>query len=280
MLNDRTKKAASELVTVGAASLDTMAGGVPHFSIVWALLKSYIGPSAIRLRKERLEEILIYIKSNPDIFTQKALESPVFQDGMVEAIEEYMKIRSDIKRGVAKRIITGFTMSSDYEHFELEKLNMTLKHISVNSLKFIQYLNNFIVPKQNQQIANTLATIDFDNTSWTEETVFPYIKSQHLLSRAYDNFTQANRPRQEMLPHKPDPKHPTITSSMGVYIPVVNDIDPTDAIQELTMLGILWRKQFTTPTSNSDSTTIYHDNWSYTNFGEAFSSYILESGVE
>jgi hypothetical protein len=253
-------------------SIDAGLSSVPGLSIAWALCKALYG-NALELRQQKALEWVEMIKDNPAIFRKEILESTDFQDGFIVALEDYLKIRTILKRGMARKIFIHFAQAEDKEQFELERYDTTLSQISIDSLDFVAYIKELVEPRQQERITQTLDTIDFSISPIQLEQAKSLIAKQNPLSYAYkDIFTDSGN--QIMLPNKPSPQYPGIQGSMGVTIQDTNRVKHGECLVELASLGLISRNQYTTPVSNTNSTTVYHDIWDYTDYGKKFVEFV------
>jgi hypothetical protein len=98
-------------------------------------------------RKNRVTELLSFIRDNPDVFTPERVGTVDFQDGFLTFMPEYLKQRSDAKRKILQNIIAGYAQDEDKQAFELERLENTLITLSLDSLKFLEVLKREIIPQ-------------------------------------------------------------------------------------------------------------------------------------
>lgn len=253
-------------------TLDAGLSSVPGLSVAWALCKALYG-NALELRQQKALEWVEMVRDNPGVFREQLLKSTDFQDGFIVALENYLKIRTVLKRGMARKIFIGFAQSKDKENFELERYNTTLNQISAASLEFLAYIKEYVEPRQRERIIETLDSIDFDSSPIEKIQAEVYIKRQNPLSHSYKDI-RIDSGTQIMLPNKPNPRYPTISGSMGVTIPNSTQVVHAECLAELVNLGVLTRSRYTTPVSNTDSTTVYHDLWDYTLYGKEFIAYL------
>lgn len=246
-------------------ALDAGLSSTPGLSIAWALCKALYG-NALELRQQRALEWVEMIRDNPEIFR---LESTDFQDGFIVALEEYLKLRTILKRGLARKVFIGFAEAGDKEQFELERYNTTLSQISTDSLSFLAHIRGIVEPRRQERVAETMDNIDFKASPLQPDQAKVYIEKQNPLSFAYRDIHTGSG-SQVMLPNKPNPKYPGITSSMGVTIQDSNRTTHEECLTELVSLGLLTRSRYTTPVSDKNPTTVYHDIWDYTNYGRGF----------
>jgi len=257
-------------------ALDAGLSSTPGLAVAWELCKALYG-NALELRQQRALEWVEMIRDNPSVFRKQLLESTDFQDGFTVALEEYLKLRTVLKRGIACRIFIDFAQVEHMEHFQLERFNVTLSQISVESLDFLGYIRNQVEPRQQERVEDTMKTIDFNSSPVKPDQARQYIEKQNPLSYAYNDI-YTNAGTQIMLPNKPNPAHPSISGAMGVTVPDSMHLNNSECLIELTNLGILTRSRYTTPVSNTNSQTVYHDIWDYTNYGKSFVKFLVKQG--
>lgn len=178
------KRTADAGITTIAAGLDAMAGGIPAFTATWLLCKALIG-NAMALRQQRVSEWVEMVRDNPTIFRDEIMNSIEFQDAFVVALEDYIKIRTVLKRGIAQKIFMGYTTAADKERFELERYNMTLRQISTDSLGFLGYLKDAVEASQQERVQKTMDSIDFAKSPMQPDQARIYITKQNPLAFAY-----------------------------------------------------------------------------------------------
>lgn len=267
-----SKRTVNAGITTVATGLDAIAGGIPAFTATWLLCRALIG-NAMDLRQQRVLEWVEMVRDNPKLFNEEVMNSPEFQDAFVVALEDYMRIRTVLKRGIARKIFMGYATAIDKEHFELERYNMTLRQISTDSLEFIGYLRTSVEPRQLDRVNQIVDSIDFAKSPVAPTIACTYITKQNPLSYIYKELN-LNSSKDVALPRKPDPHHPHIQSSVGITIREDAKLTAEQCLTELVSLGILTRTQYTTSVSDNDSQTSYHDIWDYTNYGKTFAAYI------
>ncbi|HWQ59758.1 MAG TPA: hypothetical protein VN420_01265 [Candidatus Fimivivens sp.] len=104
------------------------------------------------LKQERVNEYVEFIRDHPDAFRKQIVESEEFRDGFVIAFEDYLKLRSEEKRRLAKRVFLGFTVSENKEGFELERLDDVLSKISLPAISFLSFIKQEIFPLKESMI--------------------------------------------------------------------------------------------------------------------------------
>lgn len=253
-------------------AIDAGLSSTPGLAIAWELSKALYG-NALDLRQQRALEWVEMIRDNPGIFREDLMKSPEFQDGFIVALEDYLKIRTILKRSMARKIFTDFAQSSDKDQFELERYNMTLRQISTDALEFLKYLETNIAHRQNERVQDAINTIDFDRSPMQQDQARALITKQNPLAFAYQEL-HASGGNQVMLPNIPHPQYPNIQGSMGVTIQDPAKLKHDQSLSELVSLGVLWRTRYTRPVSNTNPETVYHDIWDYTDYGKTFVTWL------
>lgn len=251
---------------------DAILSEVPGLSIAWGLSKALYG-NALELRQQKALEWVEMIRDNPATFRKEILESADFQDGFIVALEDYLKLRTILKRGMAQKIFINFTNTQDKAQFQLERFNATLRQISADALRFMGYLKMVVEPKRQERVNNTMDGIDFDRSPMQATQARTHIEKQNPLSYAYKDL-HTNQGRQVWLPNKPTPRHPNTQGSMAITVKDSSRATHEECLAELVSLGILARNRYTTPVSSTDPQTVYHDIWDYTDYGEDFAAFV------
>lgn len=262
-------------------SADAVAQSIPGLSLAWNLGKALYG-NALELRQQRALEFVENIQANPELFTERLLNTEAFQDTFIVALEDYIKLRSALKRGVSKAIFNGSARQEDIELFELERLNATLRAISPNALEFINFITIELEPMRQQRIEQDVAIFDLEASPVDESVIRESVGRQQILSYAYDDWLQGRKKYDTvMVPSKKNPKYPTITGGGAVY--TVSDdslAKHSEAINELTTLGVIDRRQYSETEMRYDSTPRWVDRWYYSEYGKRFVEYVRAAGAE
>jgi hypothetical protein len=124
---------------------DSIATSIPGVAQAWALGKALYG-NALERRQERALEWVEAIQNDQSTFNETIVGSEEFQDGFIAGLEDYIKLRSYIKRRIALKVFKEFAGSNDKVEFPLERLNDTLKKISPASLRALAFIKNDILP--------------------------------------------------------------------------------------------------------------------------------------
>lgn len=122
---------------------DSIASNIPGVSQAWALGKALYG-NALELRQQRALEWVEAIRDNQSIFNESVVNSEEFQDGFIVGLENYIKLRSFVKRRVALKIFRDFSLEDSKVEFQLERFNDTLLKISHTSLGYLALLKKTV----------------------------------------------------------------------------------------------------------------------------------------
>ena len=142
MKNDTQKQI---LKNTSLVAVEAVAASVsPYLLLAFNFSKSMYG-IGLQLRHQKVLEWVEMVRDNPDLFTEKVLESQSFQDGFVYALEEYIKERSDAKRQYYQNIFKNFAQSNERDEFELERFYnsvVLLGNSGAEALKSVQRNNS------------------------------------------------------------------------------------------------------------------------------------------
>jgi hypothetical protein len=144
-------------------------------------------------KQEELNEFVEFVKSHPDEFRKDIVESKEFRDGFVIFFQDYLKMRAQKKKVVARRIFIEFAQYENKEEFELEKFDDALLKISVTSIEMLAFLKREIIPLKEKIIRDELKNKNLANSDKNEEWWFELDWEKESLSRfiqkwLYDNF--------------------------------------------------------------------------------------------
>ncbi len=102
-------------LTVYAGTIDM------HLAIAIGLAAALFGPALSR-RHKRAEDLLDFIRENPNAFTEAIFSSEQFQDGFVFFIEQYIRERNEDKLVIMRNIFAGFAQSTNLSDYPLEEM--------------------------------------------------------------------------------------------------------------------------------------------------------------
>lgn len=256
-------------------TVEALVSSLPPLAVAWGLAKALYG-NALELRQQKALEFVESIINNPSIFTKQLLESAEFQDGFVVALEDYIKLRLVLKRGIARKIFISFAKSEDKEHFALERLNSTLRTVTAEGIEFLRFIETTLVPIQESETQKSMERIDKASAGYGNERLYELAVRHHPLSAIFDRWLTTNnkQDRQIMLSNVVDPKKPNIRSSTGYMLSGDEKRQYEEAITELQSLGVLKGHSYTVTSDHGINETRKY--WEYTYFGKAFTA-MLES---
>lgn len=152
------KKSDKNLIKRSAYALaDSTASSTPILAQAWALSKALYG-NALELRQQRALEWVEAISGDSSAFSKGLVSSEEFQDGFVVALEDYIKIRSHLKRRVALKMFKEFAATDNKVEFQLERFNDTLLKISTSSIQTLAFIKETVLPIREQGIKEDLAS--------------------------------------------------------------------------------------------------------------------------
>ncbi len=113
-----------------------------------AVFYSAIGLYGIYMayNQEEVNELVEFIKENPDKFNEKIVNSKEFKKAFLQFMEQYLKERLERKKEILKNLILGYCSSSDKTNYDLERLNDCLVRITLPSVDFLIFLEKKIIP--------------------------------------------------------------------------------------------------------------------------------------
>ncbi len=123
-----------------------------------AIFYSAIGLYGIYMacNQEEVNEIVEFIKSNPEKFNETIVNSKEFKKAFLLFMEQYMKERLEKKKGILKNIILGYCVIENKNKYDLERLNDSLVRITLPSLDFLLFLKTQIIPQLKSKINKEL----------------------------------------------------------------------------------------------------------------------------
>ncbi len=194
------------------------------------------------LKQEEVNDYVTFIKDHPEDFTEEIVATKAFRDGFVMAFQDYLKLRTEAKKKIAKEIFLGFTKSSAKEEFDLERLDDALLRISPHALTVLHFLKTTILPLKEKIIREELKGKNIANSDKSEEWWFNLDWEREPLSRFIQQWLHDNYdPNSEKVKNQYNVTKEWDKKVMGeVYdISKEKSRDIYIAIDELVHLGIL-----------------------------------------
>ncbi len=181
------EEAGDALVEGGLAAVDAVVfQGLPGLTTAWKLCKALLG-AGLRLRTARALEWVEMVRDNPHVFGEKLLEDESFQDAFVLGLENYIKLRHEEKRAIARTIFLGLASSNDRDRFALERLHQALGSISVEAIEYLVFLDETIIPRMRADIEAEAARITQNQQKGDEECQW-WIKAKWQSETVWDYF--------------------------------------------------------------------------------------------
>jgi len=117
-------------------AVDTFVAQKPEFIPPWILAKGFYG-ALFDIRKERINEIVEFLKKNENVFIKQIVETKEFEEIFVVTFENYIKQRNEKKRKIIQNIFLGFSkkINEDHNPFEIERMYDLLNKVSIVELK-------------------------------------------------------------------------------------------------------------------------------------------------
>ncbi len=119
------------------SSVDALVAGSAEAALAWGLIKTLFG-AHLEVRKERTINFLKKIIDNPEIFTEKIVNSEEFRDGLIFTFEKYLFERNKIKRDAIFNIFKGYAKKGCSNDFKLEKFLHTLSLLTEYEAKVLK----------------------------------------------------------------------------------------------------------------------------------------------
>lgn len=219
-------------------ALDTM---YPEWGHIFNAVISLYGVYLIN-KQDALNEIVEFIKDNPDKFREGIVQSKEFQKGFLIYFEQYLKIRVEKKKEYLNNILLGFTQEQNKEEYELEQLNDCLVKISLNTLVHLNFIRKVIIPMRQKAIDTELETKDWSSDKYHDKQWWLSLQleretiSKYVQQWLYENYN----PNSDKVKAK--------YTNTGMNIEIQNkqwDLEKekqraiTNATDELVNLGIL-----------------------------------------
>jgi hypothetical protein len=145
------KDVGSEVISQGLEVVDHLANEIVGFKFVGNLCLSYFG-IGIKYRTKKAIEFIENIRDNPEKITKELLDNEEFQDVLIYCFEKYLHIRSADKRAVARKVLMGYSVSSEKDKFEIERMHQVLENISGDGLEALMIIKTEILPTIHNQV--------------------------------------------------------------------------------------------------------------------------------
>jgi hypothetical protein len=220
--------------------LDPFFTQYPYWALTFYLAIGLYG-TYMALKQEEVNEIVEFIQKNPEVFSKQIVESEEFQKGFLVFFEQYLKQRSQRKKEILKKIITGFANEKEKEAFELERLNDCLVRISLESLEYIVFLDKEILPIIEKQVQDEISKMNYKPAE--KERILQNIRSRQSISDVvlkwlYDRFN-FNSP---LVKEKYNLKKDDYPEDLAIEIANIEQketLEKTRPWEELVSLGIM-----------------------------------------
>lgn len=268
---------------VGSTAIATTAdaaflGGLPGFTTLAGVATAHLG-SSLKLKHKRAIELFDYIDKNRDIFTVKLMESEVFQDGFVYALERYLRLRTEEKRLGALLLFKSFAETEAKQDFPLERYFDTLEKISSDALRTLAFIKYEVIEPELKQInhgsMHKLDTISLFTKN--PESGRPLSK---LVSDAIHNkYLGMNKVQtRDFMALNQQERHTYMDERRTNF--TKNNERLLDSIDELTYLGLIVQGSGSARKELSLDTTEPPSWWRLSNFATSFIEYIEKVGLD
>lgn len=286
--NDKTKL--SKVMTYGAVGVTGVAAtvdaaflsGYPGFTTLTGVAIAHLGNS-LKLKHKRAIEMFDYIDNNREVFTTKLIESEVFQDGFVYALERYIRLRTEEKRLGALLLFKSFAEAEAKEDFPLERYFDTLEKISTDALRTLAFIRYEVIePKleQGRQAKardNMYATDTISYFTKNPESGQPLSKLvSEAISNKYFMMDRSNFESFDALDQQT--KHEYMKERRESYVKHRERL--LGPIDELIYLGLLVQGSGSTKKGLALDSTESESWWRLSNFAASFIEYIENVGLD
>jgi hypothetical protein len=270
------KKSDKNLVKRSAYELaDSIVSNIPILAQAWALSNALYG-NALELRQQRALEWVEAISKDSSTFSKDLVNSEEFQDGFVVALEDYIKLRNQIKRRVALKMFKEFALSDNKMEFQLERFNDTLLKISTMSIQTLAFIKEAILPLREQAIRDDLAKKKLGAEKpyewWYERALKMEPVSKYFDKWIYDGYN----PNSESIKNKHNKGNSSSNMKLlGELFDAEREVRErmTAPLSELEYLGLVrWNVQPEVGWSSAGTSA-----WKLTDFAYQFIAFIEEA---
>lgn len=122
-------------------------------------------------------------------FKEEDVQTEGFCEGLNVLFEAFMKARNEIKTNIIRRILLGFSSTGDRQRFHLERLCFCTNSISLETLYFLLFLKEEVVPQLKQEFEETWSKENPDEgDKW-----YKYVPIDSPLGRYLEQFDPNNK---------------------------------------------------------------------------------------
>ncbi len=213
----------------------------PHWQLaMYTAIGSYGFHMACK--QESVNEFVEWLRSHPEAFRKDIVESEEFRDGFVLVFQDYLKLRTQEKRDVAKRIFLGFTETSEKQEFPIEQLDDILLKISAHSLETLAFIRKEILPLKTRVLREKLKEKNIKDSDKSEEWWFETDWKRESVSKfihkwLYDTYSPDGETVKEKYGDTRTWEKEFLAEVFETQQEKSDDI--YEAIEDLTHLGIL-----------------------------------------
>lgn len=113
----------------------------PALSVALATAGSMYG-AVLLYKQNSFNKQIKVILDNPEVFSEELVSSRVFTDGLIVHLDNYFKIRGDLKLEKARNIFFDFAVSNNKAAYPLERYDDVLLKISDAGIRFLGFIEN------------------------------------------------------------------------------------------------------------------------------------------
>lgn len=138
-------------------AVDFFVAANPDWTIPWLLVKGFFG-LMFGFQQEKINWFVQYLEENKGEFSKELVQTDEFQEGFVLTFENYVRQRGETRRKLIEQIFLDFSRSVNKEEFELERMYRTSELISLESVRFLGFLQTVVIPTLSKDIQNGTAS--------------------------------------------------------------------------------------------------------------------------
>jgi|GEM_PF-6544623 len=201
-------------------------------------------------------------------FDFKEVNTKGFCEGLNIAFEAFMSARTNQKMSIIRRVLLGFSSSLDSAEFALERLCTCTNAISLESLKFADFLNKEVVPKLKMEFQDRWSNENPKETGkW-----FKFVPIDEPLGEYLERFDPNNKNACSKYGYDPSKGEEPIQKDISARMwrdQRYKSAEFDDAISELLGMGIL----------RTDSNALGYQDFEahfFTGYGIEFMKYLFE----
>jgi len=134
-------------------AVDFFVAANPDWMVPWLLAKGFFGV-LFGFQQEKINWFVQYLEENKGDFSQELVATKEFQEGFLITFENYVRQRGETRRKLIEQIFLDFSKSVNKDEFELERMYRTSELISLDSVRFLGFIQSIVIPNLTNEIQN------------------------------------------------------------------------------------------------------------------------------